>query len=392
MGTIDIRFSNFDPEEFLREYWQKRPLLIRNPWPRWRNPVEPDELAGLACEDYVDSRLVTGSTEVGDALGLEHGPLPDDRLDALGAKPWTLLVQAVDHHIPAVADLIDPFRFIPNWRIDDVMVSYATDQGGVGAHYDQYDVFLVQGLGRRRWELGDICSEETPLLPHEDLRLLAEFEARQDWVLEPGDILYVPPGLAHKGTAIGHDCMTYSVGFRAPSRTELVAGWTDEVLDQLTDDDRYVDADLKLQANPGLISEHALSRLHKMVMEKLGDEAAFARWIGKFATAPKGAALDWQPEHTLSDEQVLPRFACDAILVRNPASRFAYVRWADGNVLLSVDGESYECCDETGAFAEKLCANTRIPVDPSETTARPVRALILALVNRGSIAFDGDEG
>ncbi len=353
--------------------------------------MEPDELAGLACEEYVDSRLVTGSAEVGGGLDLEHGPLPVDRFNALGTQPWTLLVQAVDHHIPAVADLIEPFRFIPNWRIDDVMVSYATDQGGVGAHYDQYDVFLIQGLGRRRWELGDMCTEDTPLLPNEDLRLLSEFEAMRDWVLEPGDILYVPPGLAHKGTALGHDCMTYSVGFRAPSRSELVEVWTEEVLDQLTDDDRYGDTDLQLQANPGLISDQALLRLQKMVSERLNDEDAFARWFGKFATAPKGAGIDWQPDHGMSDDQISLKLASGAALVRNSASRFAYVRQAGNNLLLYVDGESYECSDEARDFAETLCASTRIDIDPRSTPARPTRELIKALVNRGCIAFEGDD-
>ncbi len=166
-------------KQFLRDHWQKKPLLIRNPWDAWRNPVEPDELAGLACEPHVESRLVTGDAASGGALALEHGPLPQDRFDALGTSPWTLLVQAVDHHVPAVSDLLEAFRFLPNWRIDDVMVSYATDTGGVGAHYDQYDVFLVQGLGRRRWELGGLCDETTALLPHDDLRLLAEFEAHR---------------------------------------------------------------------------------------------------------------------------------------------------------------------------------------------------------------------
>ncbi len=284
-----MHLTDFDPHTFLRENWQKTPRLIRNPWNDWRNPVEPDELAGLACERHVESRLVIGDGTDAAALKLEHGPLAEDRFNALGTFPWTLLVQAVDHHIPAVADLIEAFRFIPNWRIDDVMVSYATDTGGVGAHYDQYDVFLIQGLGRRRWELGGMCDGDTPLLPHDDLRLLAAFEARQDFILEPGDILYVPPGIAHMGTAIGHDCMTYSVGFRAPSAVELVEGWTDAVLDTMPDDDadRYGDAGLAFQTNPGEISDEALSRLHGMVAAKLADREAFARWFGTYATAPQ---------------------------------------------------------------------------------------------------------
>ncbi len=380
-------FLNFDAQHFLREYWQKKPLLLRNPWAEWRNPVEPDELAGLACEELVESRLVAG----GATLALEHGPLQHDRFSTLGTDPWTLLVQAVDHHIPAVADLIEPFRFIPNWRIDDVMVSYATDHGGVGAHFDQYDVFLIQGLGRRRWELGDPCDEQTQLLPHDDLRLLAEFEAREEWVLEPGDILYVPPGIAHRGTAIGHDCMTYSVGFRAPSRSELIEGWVDELLGELSEDDRFGDPDLDLQANPGEIPPQTLSRLHAMIAEKLNDEDRFARWFGKFATAPKRSAIDWRPEHAIGPEEVANALQSGAPLARNPASRFAFVRQESDSLLIYVDGEATECSGETAAFAEVLCTNPHIEMAQDMATTQPTRDLIRNLINRGCIAFEEPE-
>ncbi|MGJ8537754.1 MAG: cupin domain-containing protein, partial [Parasphingopyxis sp.] len=210
-----MHISNFNSEAFLRDYWQKQPLLIKNPWDSWENPLEPDELAGLACEAEVESRLIEQTDA---SWAVEHGPLPEARFAALGPSRWTLLVQAVDHYVPEVAALIEPFRFVPNWRIDDVMVSCAADQGGVGPHFDQYDVFLIQGSGRRRWRIGGRCDETSPLLPHDDLRLLAEFEASDEWILEPGDILYVPPGIAHDGVAIGDNCMTYSVGVRAPSR------------------------------------------------------------------------------------------------------------------------------------------------------------------------------
>ncbi len=191
-----MQLHNFDTAAFLRDYWQKRPLLIRNPWQSWRNPIDPDELAGLACEHGVESRLISHGNEVlPDALIAEDGPFPETRFGKLGKAAWTLLVQAVDHHVPEVAALIEPFRFVPNWRIDDVMVSTASDGGGVGAHFDHYDVFLVQGLGQRRWQVGQLCDETTELLPHDDLRLLANFEVAEEWLLEPGDILYVPPAM-----------------------------------------------------------------------------------------------------------------------------------------------------------------------------------------------------
>jgi 50S ribosomal protein L16 3-hydroxylase len=279
-----MQLAHFDIDLFLRDYWQKRPLLIRNPWARWRNPLEPDELAGLACEDGVESRLIT---RTGDRLAMESGPLPEARFGELGDEPWTLLVQAVDHHVPDVAALIAPFRFVPDWRIDDVMVSYATDGGGVGPHFDQYDVFLVQGLGRRRWRVGPVCDANTPLVPHDDLRLIADFEASGDWVLEPGDILYVPPCFAHDGVAVGTDCMTYSIGFRAPSRAELVDGWAGHRADAMLEEDRYADPDLMPQAQPGEITGSAIDRLHAMVLDALSDGDAFARWFGAYNSQSK---------------------------------------------------------------------------------------------------------
>ena len=385
--TAPLHFADFDAEGFLRDYWQKKPLLIRNPWAEWSNPIEPDELAGLGCEPDVESRLISLER---DDLALEHGPLPDNRFDELGRAPWTLLVQAVDHHVPAVADLIEPFRFIPNWRIDDVMVSYATDGGGVGAHFDQYDVFLVQGLGRRRWELGQMCDNDTPLLPHDDLRLLAEFVPEQEWVLEPGDILYVPPRLAHRGTAIGHDCMTYSVGFRAPSVGELIEGWTDEILDTLDDDERYADPDLALQSNPGEISAPALGRMQEAVLKRIADPQAFAQWFGKLATAPKNPNIEWQPDEPLDPEEVAGVLGPDSAIIRNPASRFAFIRTGEDAVLLAVDAECTDCTGEAAVFAQDLCASPRLHIGQASA---PVRALVSDLYNRGCIAFEaGDQG
>lgn len=379
------QFRDFDAQRFLGDVWQKQPLLIRNPWQTWTNPLEPDELAGLACDAGVESRLIRKVAP--DRWELEQGPLPPTRFDELEDATWTLLVQAVDHHIPAVADLLDPFRFIPNWRIDDVMVSYAVDGGGVGPHFDHYDVFLVQGLGRRRWRIGRRCDDTTPLLPHDDLRLLADFEPVSEWVLEPGDILYVPPGFAHDGVAVGDDCMTYSIGFRAPSRSELVSAWTDHVLDTLDEDDRYADPDLPRQSNPGEISLAALARLHDMTTEALSDPERFALWFGEFTTAPKYDQLDWAPDEPASAEHLVVRTASGALLERNPASRLSFVRQRPGIVILFVDGVSHRCSGAAAEFAEQLCASTRLTVDAQLVACPSGSALILDLLNRGSVGF-----
>lgn len=376
--------ADFDIELFLRDYWQQRPLLIRNPWAEWRNPLEPDELAGLACEEAVESRLITKD---GDALKMESGPLPEARFGELGNSPWTLLVQAVDHHAPAVAELVEPFRFVPNWRIDDVMVSYATNGGGVGPHFDQYDVFLIQGLGKRRWRVGPLCSSATPLLPHEDLRLIPDFEATDEWILEPGDMLYVPPCFAHDGVAVGDDCMTYSIGFRAPSRAELIESWCEHQADAAPEEDRYADPALPIQANSGEITAPALDRLHAMVMEALADRDAFARWFGMHNSLPKYAEADWRPEDPIDREEVQSLLDQGIPLKRNPASRFSFIRQGAG-VLLFVDGHCFECAEETAGLAEQLGAAAILKADPALGASHKATALIKALIDQGSLAFE----
>lgn len=376
--------GRFDAAAFLRDYWQRQPLLIRNPWGDWTNPLEPDELAGLACESDVESRLVTGAAG---AWQMEGGPLPESRFAELGAAPWTLLVQAVDHHVPDVAALLDAFRFIPNWRVDDVMVSYATDGGGVGPHFDQYDVFLIQGAGRRRWRLDGRCDDASPLLPHGDLRLLAEFEVQQEWVLEEGDILYVPPGIAHDGVALGDDCMTYSVGFRAPSRAELIDGWSESLLDALTEDDRYADPALPAQDNPGEITPAALARLHAMATAGLLDMDGFARWFGQHSTRPKYPEVDWQADRPMAEDE-LPGALAAGPLMRNPAARFSFVRQGETAVLLFVNGRCLPCDGPAAALAERICACDQVAVDPGMIADLAAAELLLALINEGAVAFD----
>ncbi len=380
-----MELQNFDTAGFLRDSWQQQPLLIRNPWARWDNPIEPDELAGLACEDEVEARIVTHGV---DGWRLEHGPFPESRFAELGPKEWTLLVQAADHHVPQVAALIEPFRFIPDWRIDDVMVSCAADEGGVGPHFDQYDVFLIQGLGKRRWQIGPKCDDASPLLNHGDLRLLANFEATQEWVLEPGDILYVPPGFGHNGIAVGDNCITYSVGFRAPSRSELIGSWSDDLLEAMNDDDRYGDPDLEAQANPGEITSAAINRLHAMITEKLGDRAAFARWFGQYNTTPKYPEMDWQPEDHISETEVAELLASGEALRRNPASRFSFIRQDDGTTLLFVDGQEYQCSGAQAEFAQQICGHANLVADARQASSQQTVQMAAALINKGNLAFD----
>ena len=380
-----MQLTNFDADAFLRDHWQKKPMLIRGAWAEWSNPLAPDELAGLACEDGVESRLVERAA---DGWSIEHGSFPETRFGELREANWTLLVQAVDQFVPAVAALIEPFRFVPDWRIDDVMVSIAANGGGVGPHFDQYDVFLVQGLGRRRWRLGARCDADSALLAHDDLLLLADFEALEEHVLEPGDILYVPPGVAHDGIAESGDCMTYSIGFRAPSRSELVAHFCDHLLGSLEADDRYADPDLRRQANPGEIAPAALARLHAMVTETVADGDAFARWFGAYVTSPKYPELDWAPDKPIPQDELHRRLRAGDALCRNAASRFSFIARGSGEALLFVDGQCHACTGDAATLAEALCARERLVVEPALLASAEVMEMIGLLVAQGSLAFD----
>jgi 50S ribosomal protein L16 3-hydroxylase len=270
------------------------------------------------------------------------------------------------------------------------MVSYAVDGGSVGPHFDQYDVFLIQGLGQRRWQIGKYCDGTTALLPHDDLRLLADFEATDEWVLEPGDILYVPPGYAHNGVAVGDDCMTYSIGFRAPSRGELLGHWADHLIaHQLGDDDRYRDAGRTAAANPGEIEAPALHELHAMVLEALQDSAAFEQWFGRFGTARKYPELDQQPDEQLSIPQ-FRQLLREAAPLRNPASRFAFIRSKNRALTLFVDGEGYPCDSALAPLAEQLCASPSFEPDAATLQSDAALTLLLALYHQGSLVFEDD--
>ena len=255
MRTLPLGDVSLDT--FLSEYWQKKPLLVRNALPDIKLPIVADELAGLSCEEFVESRLVI-QDETSDRWELTHGPFTEETFQSLPNKHWTLLVQAVDHWVPAAAEFLARFHFIPSWRIDDLMISYSADGGGVGPHYDNYDVFLVQTSGRRQWEVGGHFDTSSPRRPDTPVMILSDWKPEQQWILEPGDLLYIPPRVGHSGIAVGDDCMTCSVGFRAPSHGEILRGFADYVADTLGEEVRYADPDLVPQTNPGCLTSEAL--------------------------------------------------------------------------------------------------------------------------------------
>jgi 50S ribosomal protein L16 3-hydroxylase len=271
---------NLDRESFLARHWQTRPLFIAGAVRNFKPPFSRHQLAGLALEEEVESRIIECSD---DQWQLHHGPFANSDFDR--KLPWTLLVQAVDHYIPAVAQLRKLIDFIPQWRVDDVMVSYAVDGGSVGPHFDNYDVFLLQGEGERLWKLGQFCDESTPLLPHDDLRILRDFECTAEYLLGPGDMLYVPPGIAHWGIAQG-DCTTFSIGFRAPRINDMVSRWADQLLEQMEPQDFYRDARQEPATRPGEIRPRDLQRAMAQLQAAL-DQASGNHWFGELVTEPR---------------------------------------------------------------------------------------------------------
>jgi 50S ribosomal protein L16 3-hydroxylase len=332
------------PAVFLRDYWQKRPLLIRGAFAGFRNPVAPDDLAGLACEELALSRIAIHEPKR-DRWTVRTGPFAEADFSTLPKTHWTLLVQDVDKWDTDVAALLDRFSFLPSWRIDDVMVSYAEDGGSVGAHVDQYDVFLLQGLGRRQWQISTDPRPPKAFRADAELKLLREFNATHEWMLEPGDMLYLPPGVPHHGVALGA-CMTYSIGMRAPSQADLLGDFVDHLIEGLPEEARYTDADLAPARGDGEIDDAAIARaVQAMPWLRLDGPAATASlraWFGRFITRYRSAQLAAAPPRRLSDAMFLRAVASGANVRRNPWSRCAWMRDGRGAVLF-IAGEGHAC-------------------------------------------------
>jgi 50S ribosomal protein L16 3-hydroxylase len=281
--------------EFLTHYWHKKPLLIKNAIPAFKGLLSPEELAGLACEEEVQSRIIE---EIKGTWHATHGPFDENDFANLPEKPdpkhrWTLLVQSVNHHFPEATALLNQFNFIPHARLDDLMVSYAPDGGGVGPHFDSYDVFLLQGQGKRLWRISE--QTDLSLVEGAPLRILKNFDTAQEWLVEAGDLLYLPPHLAHWGIAVSDgntDCMTYSIGFRAPKVQELATEFLGFMQDTLNKEGNalsgiYQDADLTLQAHPAEISNSMISKVANILKTIQWSEQDVAAFLGTYLSEPK---------------------------------------------------------------------------------------------------------
>jgi len=380
-------FLGMPPAKFLRDYWQKRPLLIRNAFPGFVSPISPEDLAGLACEELALSRIVAHDRER-DGWQLRTGPFPEELFPQLPDHDWTLLVQDVDKWDADVAALLPAFSFLPRWRIDDIMVSFAAPGGSVGAHVDQYDVFLLQAQGRRRWLID--ASPNPPLGFRDDveLKLLREFSPTHDWVLEPGDMLYLPPGVPHHGIA-EDACLTFSVGMRAPSAAELLGDFVDTLIADADEAVRYADPDLVPPQDPNEIDAAAMERaIVALNALRMHDPARLGDWFGRFITTYRSAgavAADAAEAHPRIEVEW--RLEQGSAWSRHPLSRMAWRRQGRG-ARLYANGEAFEL---PVADARRLAAAATLDGAGYAALSQAGRDAAFALYEAGHYRQDDEE-
>lgn len=375
----ELTINGLTKQQFLDQYWQKKPLLIKKGFNNFIDPLSAEELAGLAMEECVESRIVTNHQEKWQA---HHGPFEDFSL--LTDNHATLLVQAVDHWHPEAAQLLEPFRFIPNWRIDDLMISYSTPGGGVGPHLDQYDVFIIQGAGKRHWRVGVAEQTLNEVIPCKDLLQITQFEAVIDTVLEPGDILYIPPGCPHEGYAT-ENALNYSVGFRAPNQIDMLSSFSDYLIDNELGKQRYSDPDLSLTDSIGELTQSEFTRIQTLLMSQIQHTEQLQNWLGQFLSTAKHdmdlAALD--DPYTAEEIKDLCQSE-DIVLYRVGGLRAMYQLQPD-TLLLSINGNNYNLPLNQLDDAKLLTDKTELTSDQlkSSINKQVFMQTLTTLINEG---------
>ena len=367
-------FGDISIEVFLRDYWQKKPLLIRNAFPDFESPITPDELAGLACE--TDTARIVIEKGGKHAWEVRHGAFDDADFTNLPETHWTLLVNDTDQHLAELKAVMEPFRFIPDWRIDDLMISFAVEGGSVGPHIDEYDVFLIQAQGQRRWQITTQPAKPDNFLAGLDLRIMRDFEAEQEWVVNPGDMLYLPPNVPHYGVAL-NECMTYSVGFRAPSQAEMLENLVENLLEDPRLKQRFNDSERECQAHPGELTAGDMERLIDFVVDALPqDTQALQLWLGKYLSQPKVDNNDTLEPSCLSKAELIKLINRRATFEKPPGIRFLYFI-NDDEICLFANGTLHRAAAEQLQFIQYLCNTTIFKHNSYKTHLQDKNALEL---------------
>lgn len=363
-----INWEELTPELFLKEYWQKKPLLIKNAIKNFNDPISPDELAGLAMEADVQSRIISQPSK--GIWAVEHGPFED--FNQYGEANWTLLVQAANNWSSDIHQLLLPFNFIPHWRLDDVMVSFSTPNGGVGPHLDQYDVFIIQGEGKRHWQVGKPDNSLESLLPHPELKQISTFIPCIDVITEPGDLLYIPPNHPHNGLAIDNS-LNYSIGFQSPNSQELWSGFADKLLDEERGISRFSDPQRQTTTNPSQVTQTDIADLKNFMLTQINNTEAFNEFIGCNLTHCHHQLELLQPEVLITPDEFneilkspnvnfIPVLGIKALLIEGDKTQ------------LFVCGESFKLCNDTFKLAQILVKKETI-------TATQIKSSISCLKN-----------
>jgi 50S ribosomal protein L16 3-hydroxylase len=386
IGSANMRVfpSHLINDEFLRLYWQKKPLLMRQAVSLPADLVTKSELLALASgSEDVESRLILEHGET--PWEAHHGPFERSELEHLPESHWTLLIQDMNKHMPEIRPLLDAFSAIPQWRIDDIMISYAADQGSVGPHSDDYDVFLIQASGKRRWKIHQHPVSDEDLIPDLDLKILKTFDTQMEWLLEPGDMLYLPPNVAHWGVAEG-ECITWSVGFQGPSITELSSHWLEDRLSILAPQ-RYTDPDLKQQQHSGEIGPRAIVRISEMLQQALSfSDDELTAWFGRFSSEPKENLTPPTLENSITEADLLQQLQQVSQLRRHPCSKIFYSCLSD-SLLLFASGESYNLPADALDLAILLSEQYEYSYQQLQPWLQSPQslALLTELVNRGDL-------
>ncbi|MGH8699623.1 MAG: JmjC domain-containing protein [Burkholderiales bacterium] len=350
------------PGGFLHRHWQKKPLLARGALVECAGIVQPDALFSLAGRDDLESRLVRRE---GQRWRVRHGPFEARELRRLPRSGWTLLVQGVNHALPAAQKLLDEFAFIPYARLDDLMVSYAPRGGGVGPHFDSYDVFLLQGEGRRRWRISR--QRDLALVDGAPLRILRRFRPARDWVLQSGDLLYLPPRCAHDGIALS-DCITYSIGFRAPGAQELGTRFLEYLQEQLRLDGIYEDRGLRPARRPAWLADHMVRKVRGMLRHIRWNDRDVVRFLGCYLTEPKSHVLFTRPSRPLTEGAFSARTAQSGVRLAAPT------RMLFRGSTLYINGEAHALAAPAVRRLSRLADRRALP-----PLARPDRETIHSL-------------
>jgi len=380
-------FNKISADDFFQNYWQKKPLVIRDAISNFISPLDPDELAGLACEEEIDSRLILemGGTKPWEVIS---GPLSEEILKNLPQSNWSLSVQGVDRLIPDVSKLLSYFKFLPNWLLDDVLVSYAPDKGSVGAHIDNYDVFILQGQGKRRWLLGAKPEFDEKYQEGLDIRLLETFKPELEWELNSGDLLYIPTRFAHHGIAVG-ECLNYSIGFRAPTDGELIRSFSSWAIENEIVENFFSQSNMSFQQSSSEITQNSLDQLAEH-MKVFIESPDFKLWFGKHITEPKTFLSPLEEELYLSKEQLVQKLKSGEVLVPAAGLKRSWIN--SGEPMLFIEGEKIELPKSLNSeILAFLCDSNKIEIEDISNfnkSSDDILQLLTLTYNMGYFIFE----